>query len=261
VFFNRKSTFLWVPTLLPFSLTCSFTHTRQTACRGFSRKTKKLSPVLEQNKSNMTDATCHDVVQELLSLLEHQSSTQVFSGVRDALSLVFCVVFCRLLFGFFGHCICLSLDLWLLVTSLVSRTRILDLFKYVTYISDNFNDADTCDITKITESITQKDCSDNIDIWQLTVNLLFLLFICYNGLKAWLFLHTERVYLMWCVGGLIFVPVQGHDLDFQGHVMIFFMFNGLKWEVIVQFFLNSLPPPFSHGYSSFIKKITLTLDK
>ena len=163
MFFNRKSTFLWVPTLLPFSLACSFTHTRQTACRGFSRKTKKLSPVLEQNKSNMTDATCHDV-QELLSLLEHQSSTQVFSGVRDALSLVFCVVFCRLLFVFFGHCICLSLDLWLLVTSLVSRTRILDLFKYVTYISDNVNDADTCDITKITESITQKDCSDNIDI-------------------------------------------------------------------------------------------------
>jgi len=35
------------------------------------------------------------VEQELLSFPEHMSSLTVFSGVRVARSLVFCVVFCR----------------------------------------------------------------------------------------------------------------------------------------------------------------------
>ena len=38
------------------------------------------------------------VEQELHALHEHQNSPQVFSGVRDARLLVFCVMFCRSLF-------------------------------------------------------------------------------------------------------------------------------------------------------------------
>ena len=38
------------------------------------------------------------IEQELPTLPEHLSSPQVFSGVRVTLSLVFCVMFCRLLF-------------------------------------------------------------------------------------------------------------------------------------------------------------------
>ena len=41
-------------------------------------------------------------VQELLILPGHMSSPPVFSGVRVARSLVFCVVFCRSLFVFFS---------------------------------------------------------------------------------------------------------------------------------------------------------------
>jgi hypothetical protein len=48
--------------------------------------------------------------QELLTLPDHMSSPSVFSGVRIAQSLVFCVVFCRLLFVFSGVRIALSLD-------------------------------------------------------------------------------------------------------------------------------------------------------
>jgi hypothetical protein len=59
---------------------------------------------------------------------------------------------------------------------LVSRTRILDLFKYVTYISDNVNDADTCDITKITESITQKHPSC-YSCFVLKLEIAFLFFL------------------------------------------------------------------------------------
>ena len=40
------------------------------------------------------------VEQELLSLPEHLCSSPVFSGVRVAQSLVFCVVFCKSLFVF-----------------------------------------------------------------------------------------------------------------------------------------------------------------
>jgi hypothetical protein len=47
------------------------------------------------------------VEQERLTLLEHLCSTPFFIGVRVARSLVFCVVFCRLLFWsyYLGHCI------------------------------------------------------------------------------------------------------------------------------------------------------------
>ena len=52
------------------------------------------------------------VEQELLTLYDHLSSHPVFSGVRVARSLVFCVVFCRSLFvllSFFPLLIVLSL--------------------------------------------------------------------------------------------------------------------------------------------------------
>ena len=64
--------------------------------------------------------------QELLTLLQHLSSSLVFSGIRVAPSLVFCVVFCRSLY-------CLSFfNLWLLITPLVSLN-----FSYMTAISEN----------------------------------------------------------------------------------------------------------------------------
>jgi hypothetical protein len=52
------------------------------------------------------------VEQKLLTPSEHLSSHPIFSWVRVARSLVFCVMFC-----IFGHFICLSLDLRLLITN------------------------------------------------------------------------------------------------------------------------------------------------
>jgi hypothetical protein len=49
------------------------------------------------------------VKQELLTLPEHMNSPPVFSGVRVARSLVFCVVFCRSLFVLFLLAIVLSI--------------------------------------------------------------------------------------------------------------------------------------------------------
>ena len=40
-FFNRQSAYLWVETVILFSPTCSFIHTRQISYRGFSRKMKR----------------------------------------------------------------------------------------------------------------------------------------------------------------------------------------------------------------------------
>jgi hypothetical protein len=65
------------------------------------------------------------VEQELLTLPEHLSSPSVFSVVRAAQSLVFCVMFCRSSFAFLSFFIwplcCLSFfDLRLLITPLVS---------------------------------------------------------------------------------------------------------------------------------------------
>ena len=63
--------------------------------------------------------------QELLTLPEHLSSSPVFIGVRVNLSLVLCVMFCRLLFDLSSLCMwllcCLTFfDLRILLTTLVS---------------------------------------------------------------------------------------------------------------------------------------------
>jgi hypothetical protein len=64
------------------------------------------------------------VEQELLTLPKHLNSPPVFSGVRVARSLVFCVMFCRSLFvllSFFLWPLCwLSFDWRLLITLLIS---------------------------------------------------------------------------------------------------------------------------------------------
>ena len=60
------------------------------------------------------------VEQDLLTIPEHLSSPPVFSEVRIARSLVLCVVFCRLLYVPFLWLCCLSFDLRILVTPLVS---------------------------------------------------------------------------------------------------------------------------------------------
>ena len=52
------------------------------------------------------------VEEELIFLLEHLSSLPVFSGVRVARSLVFCVMFCWSLFVFFRLAIVLSVLLF-----------------------------------------------------------------------------------------------------------------------------------------------------
>ena len=51
------------------------------------------------------------VEQEQLTLLEHLSSPPVFSGIRVAQSLVFCVMFCRQFFVLFHLAIALSVVL------------------------------------------------------------------------------------------------------------------------------------------------------
>jgi hypothetical protein len=65
------------------------------------------------------------VEQELLTFPYHLSSSQVFSRVRVARSLVLCVMFCRSLFVLLSLFFCLLcylsfFDLWILITPLVS---------------------------------------------------------------------------------------------------------------------------------------------
>jgi len=63
------------------------------------------------------------VEQEMLTLPEHLSSPPFFCEVRVILSLDFFVMFCRSLFGIlivFVWPLCLSFDLWILITPLVS---------------------------------------------------------------------------------------------------------------------------------------------
>ena len=64
------------------------------------------------------------VEQELLTLLEHLSSFPIFKGVCVTRSLVFCVMFCRSLFVllsfYFLSLYCLSSDLQILITPLVT---------------------------------------------------------------------------------------------------------------------------------------------
>jgi len=59
--------------------------------------------ILQKNISvhfnrSYSNTTCAISGHELLTLPEHMGSSQVFSGVRLAQSLSFCVVFCRSLF-------------------------------------------------------------------------------------------------------------------------------------------------------------------
>ena len=54
------------------------------------------------------------VVQELIILPEHLGATLVFSGVRFAPSLVFCVIFCRSLFIVLSFWILLYMYMYLL---------------------------------------------------------------------------------------------------------------------------------------------------
>jgi hypothetical protein len=65
------------------------------------------------------------VEQELLTPPEHLNLPAVFSMVRVAQSLVFCIMFCRSLFVLcpcfsFGQMYCLSFNLQLLITTLTS---------------------------------------------------------------------------------------------------------------------------------------------
>jgi hypothetical protein len=57
---------------------------------------------------------------ELFPIPEHLGSIPVFSGIRVALSLVFCVVFCGLLCVILYFLFCLPFDLRILITPLVS---------------------------------------------------------------------------------------------------------------------------------------------
>ena len=62
------------------------------------------------------------VQQEVLTLPNHLSSLHVYSEVRVARSLVFCVVFCKSVFVLFsfGHgVVCVFFDIRILITPLV----------------------------------------------------------------------------------------------------------------------------------------------
>ena len=77
--------------------------------------------------------------QQLLTLLEHMSSPQVFSGVRITRSLVLCVYFVdRCLsfcfFFFWPLCCLLFFDLRIMITPLVSsKSSYLNLSVYIEY--------------------------------------------------------------------------------------------------------------------------------
>ena len=73
--------------------------------------------------------------QELLTFPENLGSPPIFSGVRVARSLVFCEVFCISLFVLlsivFWLLCCLSLDLWIMITPLVSSNSSFKLYDIV----------------------------------------------------------------------------------------------------------------------------------
>ena len=73
--------------------------------------------------------------QELLTFPENLGSPPIFSGVRVARSLFFCEVFCISLFVLlsivFWLLCCLSLDLWIMITPLVSSNSSFKLFDIV----------------------------------------------------------------------------------------------------------------------------------
>ena len=73
---------------------------------------------LNQYKSSTTGATCR---ARLATLPEHQTASPICNGVFASQSFVFCVVFCRSLFSDFWAFHCLSFDLELRNTPLVSK--------------------------------------------------------------------------------------------------------------------------------------------
>ena len=96
------------------------------------------------------------VEQELLAIPEHPSSSPIISWVRDTRSLVLCVMFCRSLFVllsfFFRLLCCLSFDLRILISPLVSSNSSLILTQQVgVYIKFFF-------------FFTSSECKDNIRV-------------------------------------------------------------------------------------------------
>jgi hypothetical protein len=88
------------------------------------------------------------VEQEVLTLPRHLSSLHVFSEVRVARSLVFCVVFCKSLFVLFSfdHCIVFRssiysffLSLWYLQTFLLVYCQIYNIFVYSSHFKFPLN--------------------------------------------------------------------------------------------------------------------------
>ena len=97
------------------------------------------------------------VEQELLAIPEHPSSSPIISWVRDTRSLVLCVMFCRSLFVllsfFFRLLCCLSFDLRILISPLVSSNSSLILTQQVgVYIKKCFFFS------------TSSECKDNIRV-------------------------------------------------------------------------------------------------
>jgi len=91
------------------------------------RRQTTISSYKYEPKNNLTRATRQVklVEQELLTLPEHLSSPGLLM-VRVAQSLVFYVVFCESLYLYvwllYWQLYCLSFDLWLLITRLVSSS-------------------------------------------------------------------------------------------------------------------------------------------
>jgi hypothetical protein len=82
------------------------------------------------------------VEHELLNFPDHLSSHLVFCGVRVTRSLVFCVVFCRLMFDllsfFFWPLCCLSFyDLQILIALLVFSNFFFEIRTHIVRASDN----------------------------------------------------------------------------------------------------------------------------
>ena len=71
------------------------------------------------------------VEKELPSLREHIISSSVFSGIRAAQSLIFCLVFVLLCF-YFGHCYCLSFILAIVIVCLLFWPLLLSVFRRFT---------------------------------------------------------------------------------------------------------------------------------
>ena len=96
------------------------------------------------------------VEHELLTIPEHPSSSPIINWNRDTRSLVLCVMFCRTLFAllsfFFRLSCCLSFDLRILISPLVSSNTSLILTQQIgVYIKKMF-------------FFTSSECKDNIRV-------------------------------------------------------------------------------------------------